>query len=80
MTHLFGIIGLIVNMVATVLLLVFPPTVSEYTAGGEPIVPWKGTASDAGKRKYRIRKDRYKFAIALLFLGFFLQLLDLLVT
>jgi hypothetical protein len=80
MTHVFGIIGLIVNMAATVLLLRFPPSVREYTADGAPIVAWKGTASDAGKRKFRFRRDGYKFAIALLLLGFFLQLLDLLVT
>jgi hypothetical protein len=79
MAHPLGVIGLIVNMLGSLMLLWFPPSVSDYTREGAPIVGgWSGIASDVGKRKYRYRKDGFKFAIALLVLGFFLQLLDLL--
>jgi hypothetical protein len=78
--HPIGIAGLIVNMIAVLLLLRFPPSVSQYTADGRPIIGWAGVATDGGKRRHLIRKHGYEFAIALLFLGFFLQLLDLITT
>jgi hypothetical protein len=78
--HPFGIIGLIMNMVGSLMLLWFPPSVTAYSSDGAPIIDWSGPASEAGKRKYRLRKDGFKLAIALLFLGFFLQLLDLIKT
>jgi hypothetical protein len=80
MAHPFGIIGLIVNMAASVMLLRFPPPVSEYTPDGAPIIGWRGRPTPDGKRHYELRKHGYKLAIALLFLGFFLQLLDLITT
>jgi hypothetical protein len=78
--HAFGIVGLIINMFAVLLLLKYPPRVTEYTRDGRPIIGWGGVASEAGKRKYTMRKYGYQFAISLLFLGFFLQLLDLIKT
>jgi hypothetical protein len=58
----------------------FPPPVSEYTPDGAPIIGWSGRPTVEGKRHYELRKDGYKLAMALLLLGFFLQLLDLLTT
>jgi hypothetical protein len=78
--HPVGVVGLIVNMLAVLLLLRYPPTVTQFTPDGRPVIGWAGAATDAGKRRHRIGKHGYKFAIALLFLGFFLQLLDLIST
>jgi hypothetical protein len=80
MVHPLGIIGLIANMGGSVMLLWYPPSVSEYGKDGAPIVGWSGTPSAKGKRRYRIRKDGFNLAIGLLFLGFFLQLLDLMTS
>jgi hypothetical protein len=85
MTHCLGIIGLATNMAGSVLLIWFPPTVSGYTADGSRISgggAWsEHPASDAerqeGRRHYVRRQHLFRFAVALLAFGFFLQLVDL---
>jgi hypothetical protein len=76
--HCVGILGLSFNMIASFILLWFPPSVREYTEEGAPSVSFIGPPTAEGKRRHRIRKHGYSFAIALLILGFLLQLLDLL--
>jgi hypothetical protein len=77
MPHPYGSIGLIANMVGTLLMLRYPPSVQEYTESGRPIILWAGRESADGKYRYTMRKHAYSFALSLLFFGFFLQLLDL---
>lgn len=86
--HVFGIVGLGLNIVATVLLIWFPPTVAEYTVEGQ-WVPGGGTFSELPKnryetqenvRSYRRHKRLFRLAIVLLLIGFALQLVDLLLA
>ena len=81
MAHPMAIIGLISNMAGSVMLLWYPPKVTEYTAEGAAVSAG-GSFSEMlptpfGKRQYEIRRRGFNFAIALLVLGFLLQLLDL---
>jgi hypothetical protein len=79
--HPFGIGGLVANMIATVMLLKFPPDLKGYLPDGSNV---GGTFAELptpeGKRRFRRLQDGYKLALALLFLGFFLQALDLLIN
>ena len=43
-----------------------------------PVIGWSGLPTPEGKRRFLIRKRGYSLAVALLGLGFLLQLLDLL--
>jgi hypothetical protein len=78
MAHPFGIIGLIMNMGGSLMLLWSPPSVTGYSPEGARILGgFSEMPTPEGKRQYRIRREGFKLAIGLLFLGFFLQLLDL---
>jgi hypothetical protein len=79
--HALGFVGLSANMVATLLLLKFPPVLK----GDQPDGSNRGQgfgvkASPEGPRGYQRFRDGYQLALGLLFLGFFLQVLDLLIT
>ncbi len=83
--HLFGIVGLVLNAAATVLLMWFPPTVAEYTEDGT-WVPGGGTFSELPaspeqrrlwQRRFKVRRWSFRGAMGLLFFGFALQLIDL---
>jgi hypothetical protein len=86
--HLWGSTGLCVNMAASILLLWFPPKVAEYTEDGLRIpdggtfreIPATADGRRSNMRRYRVRRDGFRLEFAMLFLGFFLQLLDLLTT
>jgi len=88
MHHPFGIAGLIVNMTALVLLWVNTPKVQEYTTdkdwspdgGFFSEVPASADGRKHHIRRFHIRRDGFRLPFALLFLGFLLQLLDLLVA
>jgi hypothetical protein len=87
MHHVWGIVGLGINMAASVMLLWFPPKVEAYTSDGLYVpdggpfaeLPVSGEGRRQNIRQYRIRREGFRFAFALLFLGFLLQLLDLLI-
>jgi hypothetical protein len=78
--HPFGIAGVMANMAGALALLYFPPKVVEYTRDGRRVVQWVGRGSDEGRRTFQIRRDGFQLGIGLLFLGFFLQLLDILTS
>ena len=66
------------------MLLWYPPKVTEYTAEGAAVSAGGSfselPATPYGKRQYELRRRGFNLAIALLVLGFLLQLLDLLRT
>jgi hypothetical protein len=79
--HALGFVGLSANMVGTLLLLRFPPDLKGYRQDGSNRGQGFGVkATPEGLRLYQRFRDGYKLALGLLFLGFFLQLLDLLIT
>jgi len=86
MHHPFGIAGLIVNMTALVLLWVNTPKVEETDRewspdGGffsEAPAPAEGRKHHI--RRFHVRREGFRLPFALLFLGFLLQLLDLLIA
>jgi hypothetical protein len=79
--HPLGIAGVVVNMAGVLFLLFYPPKIIEYTEDGRQKVEWVNDVKSAtGQRRHRLRRDGYRLGIALLFLGFFLQLLDLLTS
>jgi hypothetical protein len=86
MAHPFGIVGLIINMVGSLVLLWFPPTVEEYTPDGFKIsgslseLPESDAQRHEWQRNFRARKRAFRGAMALLLIGFTLQLLDLFCT
>ncbi len=82
MTHPMAIVGLILNMAGSLMLLWYPPKVTDYTPDGAAVSAG-GTFSELpatlyGKQQYQLRRRGFNLAIALLVLGFLLQLLDLL--
>jgi hypothetical protein len=77
MHHPYAVAGLIANMVAALMLLYFPPATRAYTPEGAGVVTWVNRPTPEGRRQYDIRRNGSQMAIGLLFLGFFLQLLDL---
>jgi len=85
--HFWGVAGLLFNMAAAVMLLWFPPKIEEYTPdglwvpGGGPFseIPANEEVRRRNVRRYQVRREGFRFAFALLFLGFLLQLLDLLI-
>jgi hypothetical protein len=80
MVHPFGMAGLISNMAGTLLLLRFPPDAHGYRPDGSVHAWWQIPATRAGKRRYQFFRNGYQLSLGLLFLGFFLQLLDLVTT
>ena len=82
MAHALGIVGLVLNMAGALMLLWFPPKVPEYSPEGAAVSAGGSfselPATPYGKRQYEIRRRGFNFAIALLVLGFLLQLVDLL--
>jgi hypothetical protein len=86
MKHPFSTLGLILDTVGTAALLWFPPIIGGYTATGMPIIgAWKQeppseTGRQEWQRSYVLRVRRFRAALGFLFLGFLLQLVDLLST
>jgi hypothetical protein len=79
--HVLAFVGLSANMVGTLLLLNFPPDLKAYRPDGSNRGQGFGVqATPDGLRMHQRFRDGYKLALALLFLGFFLQLLDLLIA
>ena len=78
--HPLGLIGLSANMLGALLLLKFPSDLKGYRPDGSQAAWWMLPATPEGKRAYERLRDGYKLALGLLFLGFFLQLLDLLIS
>ena len=79
--HALAFVGLSANMAGTLLLLRFPPDLKGSRPDGSSRGQGFGVkASPEGLRAYERFRDGYKLALGLLFLGFFLQLLDLLIV
>jgi hypothetical protein len=86
--HPLAFIGLVVNMVATLLLLWFPPTVQEYTADGHKIsgggafseLPRDDEQRSRWRLQYNLRKATFRISMGLLLIGFALQMFDLIDT
>jgi hypothetical protein len=82
--HPLGVAGLILNMAGTVLLLWFPPTSQRYYSNGTArgtsfaAVPQSEAQRRHWKLMYHVDRWAYRAAMALLLLGFLLQLVDLL--
>lgn len=79
-SHWPGVSGLVANMIGTVLLLWFPPVVKIFNQDGSEQVVWIRPPSADGIRRYTIQIRGFRLAVALLFLGFFLQWLDMLIS
>jgi len=81
--HCVGIAGLVLNMAGSLLLIWFPPTVQEYTPEGVKIsgslseLPESDAQRHEWQRRFRARTRAFRGAIALLLIGFALQLVDL---
>jgi hypothetical protein len=80
MPHPFGIAGLVLSMLASLLLLGFPPDAGGYdkygvyrAPGQIPVAPTK-----LGQFRYKFLKNGFRIAMGFLFVGFALQLVDLL--
>jgi hypothetical protein len=86
MAHGYAIAGLIANLAGTVLLLWFPPNVQGYTADGKMVsgfwsnLPKDDSQRQQWRRRYLVRKWAFIVSMALLLIGFGLQLVDLIVT
>ena len=77
-THLLGVLGLICNTIGAVLLMCFPPLTQLATARGQESLTWAGAASSEGRRRDWLHREGFRVGVALLTLGFLLQLGDLL--
>jgi hypothetical protein len=79
--HALAFVGLAANMIGTLLLLKFPPDLKGFPSQGSNRGQGFGVkASPEGLRLHQRFHDGYKLALGLLLLGFFLQLLDLLIA
>lgn len=86
MAHPFGVAGLVLNMIGAVLLIWFPPTDRANTpegwgtSGGGTFseLPHSTAENWEGLRAFRRHRSLFRVALVLLFIGFSLQLVDLL--
>lgn len=60
------------------MLLWYTPDLHGYQPDGSQRAWWSFGPTPQGKRRYKILRSGFRLAIAMLFLGFLLQLLDLL--
>jgi hypothetical protein len=78
MAHLPGVLGLVINIIGSILLLFGAPTVMTATMDGAVVpAPYK-TLHPTVQKLYRPKRNVFFCGIAGLIIGFVLQLLDLL--
>jgi hypothetical protein len=71
-----NVFGLGMNTVAAALMYFYPPTVTQFTAKGEPVIDFVANPTEEGKRKGARQRCLSKFALFLLGGGFSLQFLS----
>jgi hypothetical protein len=72
--QLITAVGLLIATVAAILMYYFPARPTLYTVDGQPIVQWLANQTPEGKRKGKVQLFLSKFALALLAVGFLVQL------
>jgi hypothetical protein len=77
MTHLLGIVGLVLNAIGAAMLLWFPPEVRRYTEQGALVITPVLIPLPENVPKYLRQKWGFRVAIACFVLGFILQGIDL---
>jgi hypothetical protein len=66
---------LVLNTIAAVVMLIYPPQVRRYTAKGEGVFTLIGNATDEGRRIGHLQQWMSRAGLALLAAGFFCQLI-----
>src|SRR5882724_5000981 len=75
-----SIIGLATTTIAAFLMFLFPPVVTVFTDAAERVISRVGSTSDTDRKVVAGRPRRSRLAVAVLFAGFFLQLVAALLS
>ena len=73
--HWLNVFGLVLNTIAAVVILVYPPQVTRYTAKGEGVFTLVGNVTEEGRRIGRLQQWMSRAGLVLLAVGFFCQLI-----
>jgi hypothetical protein len=79
--HPFGVAGLVLNTLAAVLLLIFPPGAGGIQPSGFKVTdPTFGFVTPVGRGRYLFLTWGFRISMGLFFVGFLLQAIDLLTS
>jgi hypothetical protein len=75
--HWLNVVGLVLNTLAAVVMLIYPPQVSVrlHTPKGEAVFTLTGNATEEGRRIGRLQQWMSRAGLALLVAGFLCQLI-----